>query len=326
MPDIALRPVIVTLLALLSFITVPALRAADLLLLVGAPGEEDYAEVFAETAEAWADAAAAANLTVSRIDGYSDDGLAPRDQLITALAAQRPVADDPLWIVYVGHGTYDLRNAQLNLAGPDVSATELGEWLGGFERPLVFVHGGSASAPFVNALSRPNRIIITATESGHEVNYARFGLRFARAVIDPEADIDRDGQTSLLEAFLTASQQVQAFYLEQNRLATEHALIDDNGDGRGTPYDFFNGTRLAEKPTDPTAVPDGARARVWSLVPSAAERALTAEQRSRRDALEAELEQLRTRRDSMPESDYLDALEVLFRQLGQVYRTTSVNS
>ncbi len=310
------------LLLLLSAGLPRALIADDLLLVVGAPGQPDYAPVLAETAEAWREAAQAAGFDLHEIETFSEDGVSPREQLIERLASY--VTDDPapppLWIAYVGHGTYDLRTARINLHGPDVSTAELGEWLDRIERPLVFIHGGSASAPFVNALSRSNRIIITATESGHEVNYARFGRQFARAVIDEDADIDRDGQTSLLEAFVTAAQRVQAFYLENNRLATEHALIDDNGDGRGTPYDFYNGTRVTGTPTDATATPDGARARLWSLLPSAEERALTADQRARRDELEAQLEQLRSNKDSMSEPDYFNALERLFRELAEVYR------
>ena len=304
----------------LMFVLAPVGRAADLLIIIGAPGEASYAEVFAETAQAWREAAAEAGLSTAEIE-HSQNDIAPREQLATALAAyaNSTATEEPLWIAYIGHGSYDLRVARLNLHGPDVSTDELREWLEPVKRPLVFVHGGSASAPVINAISGPDRIIITATESGNEVNYARFGLRFARAITDAKADIDRDGQTSLLEAFVTAAEQTQAFYVENNRLATEHALIDDNGDRRGTPYDFFNGTRLIERPADQSASPDGNRARLLSLLPSAEERALTPSQRARREELEARLEQLRAQKDSLAESDYLAKLERIFRQLGEIY-------
>ncbi len=45
------------------------------------------------------------------------------------------------------------------------------------------------------------------------------------------ADLDKDGQVSLLEAFLIASRRTLEFYKVEGRIATEHALIDDNGDG-----------------------------------------------------------------------------------------------
>src|SRR5690606_28587511 len=127
-----------------------------------------------------------------------------------------------------------------------------------------------------------NRIIITATRSGHELNYARFGEAFAQAIGNAAADIDRDGQTSLLEAFVTAAQRVQAFYAEQGRLATEHALLDDNGDGHGTPAEWFRGTRLERKP-EAGREPDGDRARLLALVSATDAPTLTEEQREQRD-------------------------------------------
>jgi hypothetical protein len=195
----------------------------------------------------------------------------------------------------------------------------LREWLAPFQRPLVIIHGGSASAPFVNALSGENRIVITATENANEINYARFGERFARAMTNPEADIDRDGQTSVLEAFVSAANETETYYDENGRLSTEHALLDDNGDGRGTPFDWFNGTRLVKQAHQPTQSPDGKRARLLSLIPSLAEQNLTDTQRTTRDELEAKIEQLRLQKDSLEADDYYRQLEVLFRQLSQIY-------
>src|SRR5258708_34249236 len=102
-------------------------------------------------------------------------------------------------------------------------------------RPLAVLQCASASGPFLNALSAPGRVIITATRSGYEVNATRFGGYLARAIADPAADLDKDGQTSLLEAYLAASRQAEQFYKEQGRLMTEHALLDDTGEGLGTP-------------------------------------------------------------------------------------------
>ena len=252
-----------------------------------------------------------------------------RTRLQTWIAARVQTSDTPalastpLWIVYIGHGTHDTRETRLNLRGPDVTAKELAAWLAPLTRPLIFIHGGSAGAPFINALSGPDRIIVSATRSGSELNYARFGERFADAVANPAADIDQDGQTSLLEAFVTAAQQVQSFYAETGRLATEHALIDDNGDKQGTPAEWFRGTRVQRRPQDSTAQPDGQHARLLALIPTEAERALTPAQREQRDALERELEVLRAKKPSLPEDDYYRQLESLFRRLGALYRRDS---
>ena len=198
------------------------------------------------------------------------------------------VSSVPAWVVYIGHGTYDGRQARLNLRGPDITAEELSEWLAPLKRPVVVIHGGSASAPFLAALSAPNRVVITATASGDEVNYARFGERFAENIGNRAADIDQDGQTSLLEAFLSAAQQVRTFYTEAGRMASEHPLLDDNGDKLGVSPDWFRGTRVVKRPENSQPV-DGFRARQIVLMDTAAEKALTPGQRLLRDQYEQEI-------------------------------------
>jgi len=62
----------------------------------------------------------------------------------------------------------------------------------------------------------------TATRSGYEQNYTRFGKYISGAVADPQA-IGQGRQTSLLEAFLMASRRVAEFYESAGRLATNTA-------------------------------------------------------------------------------------------------------
>ena len=102
----------------------------------------------------------------------------------------------------IGHGTFDGREAKFNLRGPDVTDVELADWLLPFKRPVVVINCASASGPFINRLSGANRVVVTATKSGNEINFARFGQYIAEAIADPRADLDKDGQVSLLEAFL----------------------------------------------------------------------------------------------------------------------------
>jgi len=296
----------------------------EVCVVVGAPGDDAYTEGFAAAAKKWQDncAAAGASCTVIGLDDQKgadpEKNSLDRDKLhdwITKLATDTSV---PVWIIYLGHGTFDGKDARLNLRGVDVSAAEMATWLKPVTRQLIFVDGGSASAPFINALSAKNRIIITATQSGQEVNYARFGEKFADAINDPTADIDQDGQVSVLEAFVTAEQRVQDFYTENDRMATEHALIDDNGDKRGTPASFFQGVRVVRRAQD-KSVPDGDLARVTALVTSAAERALTDTDRQLRADCEKQLEQLRQQKSKMAEADYYAQLEQILRKLATVY-------
>src|SRR5262249_11540634 len=140
------------------------------------------------------------------------DGRTDHDRLQEALQTEAKETPAQLWVVLLGHGTFDGKEAKFNLRGPDVSATELADWLKPFRRPVALIDTSSASAPFLNKLSAPGRVILTATRSGHEVNFARLGQYFSEAVADPEADLDKDGQTSLLEAYLIASRRVAEFY------------------------------------------------------------------------------------------------------------------
>jgi hypothetical protein len=317
-----------TRLATLAFAIVAApfvhstepLDRQDVLVIVGAPGTEEFAKGFTDAANAWRDAAekAGASFTVIGLDEPAEGSPEDRELLKQAIEQIDDNGTRPEWIVYIGHGTFDRREARLNLRGSDVTESEFAEWLKPHQRPLVIVHGGSASGTFISGLSGPKRIIVTATQSGAEVNYARFGEYFAHAIGSNSADIDQDDQTSILEAFLSAAQQTRNFYDEAGRLMTEHALIDDNGDGRGTPADWFRGTRAVKKAEDDTA-PDGVRANRIGLVESETERRLTAEQRALRDELEGELEELRARKSSMLESIYLNELEALFRKLSPIY-------
>ena len=201
-----------------------------LILVIGAAGEPEYGGQFSAWAELWKQAAAKGGLQTSVIGMDTNNPENDLTRLLTVLTNEVAKPAGELWLVFIGHGTFDGRPAKFNLRGPDISADELAAVLKPCKRPLAVIDCASASGPFINALSGPNRVIITATRSGYEVNATRFGGYLAKAIADPAADLDKDGQTSLLEAFLFASRQVEQFYKEAGRLATEHALLDDNGD------------------------------------------------------------------------------------------------
>jgi hypothetical protein len=287
-----------------------------LIVVVGAPGEEDYANVFEESAGAWLQAARSARANAVEIVAEPNQP-SGRERLQSALlSATNSPAD--LWLAFIGHGTFDGKEAKFNLPGPDISATELTAWLKPLSRRVVIFQGASASAPFINRLSASNRIIVTATRSGSEQNYARFGINAANALTNTLSDIDQDGQNSALEIFLAASRLTTEWYKTEGRLATEHPLIDDNGDGRGTSADWFQGLRVVKKSTD-GSLADGLRANQVFLVPSEFEASLTVEQRQWRDAKEIEIARLRDRKATMQEAEYLADLEKLLLELSRFY-------
>jgi hypothetical protein len=303
-------------LALPAFCAEEANPPASIIIAVGAGGELTYADAFERWASNWRKAGQAAGAHVQSIDKNAADSLA---QFRKALDAESKDGPAELWLVLLGHGTFDGREGKFNLTGDDLTASELASLLQPFHRPVIIVCGFSASGAFLKPLSAPGRVVITATKSGAESNYARFAGYLSEAIADPAADLDKDGQTSLLEAWLAAAQRTAAYYKNEERLATEHSLLDDNGDGFGTPPDWFQGVRVVKKSTDHRA-PDGLRAHQIHLVPNATERALPPAVRAERDAIERELAQLREVKASMPEEMYFTQLEALLLRLAHLYK------
>lgn len=284
---------------------------------VGAAGEDIYGGKFATWAGWWREAANKAGAKFVAV-GMDADQNKDREDFQTKLAAESKDGAGEMWLVLLGHGTFDGKVAKFNLRGPDFDADELAEWLKPFNRPLAVIDTTAASAPFLPKLSLSGRVIITATKSGYEVNYARFGEYISRAIADVEADLDKDGQTSLLEAYLMASRQVAEFYETEGRLSTEHSLLDDNGDGLGTPADWFRGVRATKKARNDVEL-DGFRAHQFHLVRSPEEQKMPPELRAKRDELELAINKLREKKSSMPGVAYDKALEKILLDLAHVY-------
>ncbi|WP_145028167.1 hypothetical protein [Caulifigura coniformis] len=287
---------------------------------VGAEGSEEFREPFRTWAGRWRAAAEKGQAEFHVVGLDPESGVSDRDRLKGLLARHGAASPEPLWLILIGHGTFDGKLARFNLRGPDLSSGELAEIVKPVARPLAIADCSSSSAPFLAELSGRNRVIITATRSGHEYNLARLGDFLSASINDPDGDLDKDGQTSLLEAFLLASNRVQEFYAAESRLATEHSLVDDNGDKLGTPPDWFKGTRAVKTAKDGTP-PDGRLAQTFVLVRSEAEARLSPEQRARRDELERQLADVRGKKSSLAEDEYLDLIEPLLLELGTISAT-----
>lgn len=300
----------------------PALAAggaSQLIVVVGAAGSEEFERPFREWAERWQAAAQKGSVVLTLI-GLKPVGDQIDKELLQQAIQQVCVADskvDRLWLILIGHGTYDGKTPRFNLRGPDLSAAELKEFLQPVQVPLAVVNCSSSSGPFLAELAGPNRVVITATRSGSEYNFARFGDFFSAAIADPTADLDKDDQTSLLEAYLFACSRLREFYAKEGRLATEHALLDDNGDKLGTPAEFFQGLRVVKAPKAGAPV-DGQLSRQFVLIRSQQEEDLPADIRAKRDELERQLAELREQKGRLPEDEYFADLERLLVQIARL--------
>ncbi|RMF37946.1 MAG: hypothetical protein D6753_16570 [Planctomycetota bacterium] len=308
-----------------------------LIVVVGAGGAVEYEDAFRRAADAWEQLGQRRGWHVVRIERgqgagpsvvaaddalpidlprSAQDSLTPKEQLQQAIASASN--GDETWLVLIGHGTFARNVAKFNLVGPDLSAKELSQWVEELAGGLVFINCSSASGAFLPEISAPNRIIVTATRSGSEYNYARFGIFLAQTLSNISADLDHDGDVSLLEAFLAASRQTERFYAEQARLATEHAMLDDNGDRVGTTADFYRGMRVVKKPAAGQAI-DGASASRVVLFHGPQGIVFSPELERERNRIELQLDALRNRKASMREDEYWDALEAILLELAALY-------
>ena len=231
-------------------------------------------------------------------------------QALRDLGAQM-TGESVLLVVLMGHGTYDGIDAKFNLVGPDLESREWATLLDACPGRTVFVNTTAASYPFVQQLARPGRIVIAATATSTQRYGTVFPEFFVRALTQESADADRDGRVSVLEVFQYTSAEVRRWYQRRGRLATERAILDDSGDGSGREAGtegrdgilaarVFVGAGVEPPPimSDPSLV---------SLV-------------ERRDALEDQVADLRSRRDDLEAVAYERELERLLIELARVSR------
>jgi hypothetical protein len=289
-------------------------------ILSGASGEEEFAKRFKEWSKELRkalverfgfDEARVTVLTESPEGGSALRATAEdvRRTFQTLRASAGP--DSTVFIFLIGHGTFDGRAAKFSLVGPDLAATEYAELLSGLTaRRVVVFNMASASGEFIKPLSGRGRVVITATRNGQEQNATRFPEHFIAALSSRDADADQNGRVSVLEAFNYASRLTAEQYKRAGRLATEHALFDDSGDGVG--HASAEGG-------------DGALARNTYLDSLSTEQAAANAETGRllreRERLEVEVEQLKARKGALPETEYEAELERIFVSLAKVNRS-----
>lgn len=231
-------------------------------------------------------------------------------RIFTTLKTQLD-ANNVLYVFLIGHGSYDGKESKFNLVGPDLSASDYNVLLSALPtRRVVVFNMSSASGEFIKNLAAKGRIIVTATRSGQETNATRFPGFFIAALNAKDADTDQDGHTSVLEAFVYANRLTADFYKQAGRLATEHAMFDDNGDGVGHEKLEAGEGLLARATYLDSLSGDEAAASV-----------ATGRLLKERTRLEGEIEQLIARKGNMAETEYEATLERLFIELAKVNRS-----
>ncbi len=286
------------------------------LIVSGAAGGPGYVEQYARwTGTLSKVLAEQMKLPPSAIHLLSDtagDSAATEENVRRAITAIRQVMtrDDLLLVVLIGHGTFDGVDAKFNLVGPDLSSSEWSALLRGIPGRVVLVNTTSASFPFIERVSGSRRIVVTATDSVAQNYDTVFPEYFVNAFADEAADIDKNGRISIWEAFAAATAGVGRSFQQRGLLATERALLDDNGDGVGKEAD--------------AAGDDGslaARTYLDETLPGAAPTdEVLLKLLQRKTALEREVEDLKIRRTFLPAADYAKEFERLMIELARVSR------
>lgn len=305
----------------------PALARAEdrfALIISGASGGADYADAYARwrqelvTALRAQDGFREEHLFVLAERAGGGAGLASKDVVTRTFARvrERMSEDSVLLVVLLGHGTFDDLDAKFNLVGPDLEAHEWDALLDALPGRAVFVNTTAASFPFVTRLASDRRVVIAATSSRSQQYDTIFPEFFATAFTGNEGDLDKDGRVSVWEAFTFASAEVRRWFQRRGRLATERAILDDTGDGRGREADDVGGDGIIAERVFVGAGIATASLTDPSLIPLV----------RRRDGLVARVAELRSRHVESGVSDddtvgeYRRRLEALLVELARVSR------
>jgi hypothetical protein len=286
------------------------------LIVTGASGGEQYARQYKQ----WVDSFSQTLVTRMKIDPSRVTTLSETDdpsQSATAANVRRVLTamrgmgrDDLLFVLLVGHGTFDGQDAKFNLVGRDLEATEWSSLLKPLPGRVVIVNTASASFPFLERLAGPRRVIVSATDSAAQRFDTVFPEYFVKAFADDAADIDKNGRVSVWEAFAAAASGVRRHYQQRGQLSTERSLLDDNGDGVG---------REAAGSGDDGSL--ASRTYLEEPVPGAPPTdEVLLQLLHKRASLEAEVEELRIKRAFLPNAEYEKEFERLMIELARVGR------
>ena len=260
----------------------PVVVMAELQVVVleGLGGEAQYTEQFAAQVNA-IETAATAMTSRERVQIFrSGDYLKENVVGFFADLDNELQVDDRLAVFLVGHGSYDDHEYKFNIAGPDITDSDLKNMLD--ELPAsnqLIVNTSSASGATLELLERDDRTLILATKSGVERHATKFGNYFVAALSSDSADIDKNRIVTAEEAFQFAERQVGDYFERNGQLATEHPQI---GGGQAARFG------LARLGSQTVASGDAELGRLVSL----------------RDGLNSDIEGLRLRRDAMTPADY----------------------
>jgi hypothetical protein len=275
-------------------------QATHLLVIAGVPGDEEHARQFDGWASTFIDAAKRKDAVPDANITYLSGNAANKAGVEKAFGdlGSRVKPSDAVVVLLIGLGCYIGSQAAFNLPGPDLTVEEWSKLLGRLpSQHVAFVNTAASSGAFLPAIAAPGRVVVTATKTGGERNETQFPEFFVAAFADAAADRDRNGHVSIGEAFEYAKAKVVQAFQQKGLLLTEHATLDDGGEGRLASAMFLGigraETTLAVDTSDPA---------MKKLV-------------DEKDAIDREIAALKLRKTGMSDAEYDAAMEKLLTEL-----------
>ncbi len=203
-------------------------QQTHLLVVIGVPGDEEHQKKFEKWAASFVDAAKKKDAVPEANITQLADRRATKEGVEKAIAdiAGRAKPNDTVFILLIGHGSFDGRVATFNLMGPDLSAADYAKLLSKFtSQRVVFVNTASASGAFLPTLAAPGRVVVTATKTGGERNEPDFPEYFVAAYNDDAADRDRTGRTDATLSVDMTNPAVRALVEERDAIEQRIAAL-----------------------------------------------------------------------------------------------------
>jgi len=261
----------------------------------GMGGEPRFEEQFHEQSRLLAEASTALTDT-SKISLFQGEQ-ASRDNLLRHFAAisSQMNEDDRAAIYLIGHGSYDGEAYKFNIPGLDINTDDILEIMSALPGENHFLlNTSSTSGALLEPVANEGRILITATRSGNERNATFFGQYFVDALSNEEADLNKNNNISIQEAFDFAQRQVADYFESQGQLATEHAEIRGEGAAQ------FTLARLDPSTIDSSGNPE------------------LADLQQEREDINRQIEDLQLRRNEFSNADYIQQLQALILESARI--------
>lgn len=273
---------------MLSMTPIANLHAAQFVTIVqGLSGQAEYEGKFSEQNHL-INIAAKSMTSENNITEFSG-AAATRENLLNHFATLATTMgnNDQAVIYLIGHGSFDGEQYKFNIPGPDLTNEDLSELLANFPGQNHFLlNTSSTSGALLEILEEDAVTIITATRNGTEKNATEFGEFFAAALTSEAADINKNNNISIQEAFDYAEREVAGFFESTGRLATEHPQI------RGEDTERFNLARI-------------------NLIEIETEDPRINQLLELRTAIDVKIEELQLRRQEYSNSEYIEQLQSL---------------